>query len=115
MNIAIIWPNLDHVVQTSSAEVAGRGYAVPRVFFRLLHFVWRAIRETLLFFFRTGFGLLRQASAAEVAGRGCNVSALWQSTSTLRRRAWATRNTSFRISRLQLGRSISVKGEKLTA
>jgi hypothetical protein len=112
--------NLDQLVQTSSAEVARPGYAVSRAFSQLLHFVWRAIGETHLFLLSnwfepvgpSHFGQLRQTSAAQVAGRGYAISYPLSSTSPLRRRVLATRNTSFCTSGLP---EDSVKGEKPTA
>ena len=49
MKRAVATSNFDLLLQTSSAGVADRGYAVQSAFCQLLHFVRGAIGETHLF------------------------------------------------------------------
>ena len=100
MKRAVATSNFDLRLQTSSAGVADRGYAVQSAFCQLLHFVRGAIGETHLFCLQGVADTVCRPAMVEVRGRDYSAQAeLFEMTGLLQLRK----------------QSFSVKGEKLTA
>ena len=100
--------NFVQLLQTSSAGVAARGYAVQSAFCQLLHFVRGAIGETHLFCLQGVADTVCRPAMVEVRGRDYSAQAF----PTV---PFQQRPELFEMTRLLQLKSFSVKGEKLTA
>ena len=110
MKRAVATSNFDLLLQTSSAGVAARGYAVQSAFCQLLHFVRGAIGETHLFCLQGVADTVCRPAMVEVRGRDYSAQAF--PIVPFQQRPELFEMTGLLQLRKQ---SFSVKGEKLTA